>query len=108
MRSYSGSKEWRATEWIAGTIMRAACERSKGGGCRSPRKEGGRRLPFTAGLARIFASALEKASVAIESNEASRSRNGAMPDEDGLLCYILFFSSRGYRIKFQEWYCGME
>ena len=48
--------------------MRAACERSKGGGCSSPRKEGGRRLPFTAGLAGFFASS-EKASVAIESNE---------------------------------------
>ncbi|MDN3723925.1 hypothetical protein QRD02_05990 [Aequorivita sp. SDUM287046] len=68
-RSYSGSKEWRATKWIAGTIMRAACERSKGGGCISPRNEGGRRLPFTAGLARFFASALGKARVAIERNE---------------------------------------
>lgn len=57
-------------EWSAGTIKRAACERSKGGGCISPRKEGGRRLPFTAGLARIFASVLGKASVAIECNEA--------------------------------------
>lgn len=57
-------------EWSAGTIKRAACERSKGGGCRSPRKEGGRRLPFTAGLARFFASAAEKASVAFERNEA--------------------------------------
>jgi len=55
-RSYSGSKEWRVTEWSAGTIMRAACERSKGGGCSSPNNEGGRRLPFTAGLARFFAS----------------------------------------------------
>ena len=49
--------------------MRAACERSKGGGCRSPRKEGGRRLPFTAGLARFFALALGKEMVAIERNE---------------------------------------
>jgi len=70
--------------------MRAACERSKGGGCRSPRKEGGRRLPFTAGLARIFASALGKVRVATESNKTSRSRNGAMLEEDELLCYILF------------------
>ncbi len=69
-RSYSGSTEWRATEWSAGTIMRAACERSKGGGCRSPKDEGGRRLPFTAGLARFFALAWEKARVAIERNEA--------------------------------------
>ena len=69
-RSYSGSKEWRVTEWSAGTIMRAACERSKGGGCSSPKNEGGRRLPFTAGLARFFASALEKTSVAFERNEA--------------------------------------
>ena len=78
-RSYSGSKEWRATEWIAGTIMRAACERSKGGGCSSPRQEGGRHLPFTAGLARFFAWTVAKARVADERNGKSRCRNGAMP-----------------------------
>jgi len=50
--------------------MRAASERSKGGGCSSPKNEGGRRLPFTAGLARFFASGLEKTRVAIERNEA--------------------------------------
>lgn len=49
--------------------MRAACERSKGGGCRSPKNEGGRRLRFTAGLAGLFASALGKARVAFERNE---------------------------------------
>ena len=49
--------------------MRAASERSKGGGCRSPKNEGGRRLRFTAGLAGFFASAEEKTSVAFERNE---------------------------------------
>ncbi|MBR08962.1 MAG: hypothetical protein CMP48_14935 [Rickettsiales bacterium] len=31
--------------------LRAVCEWSKGGGCKSLKNEGGRRLPFTAGLA---------------------------------------------------------
>ncbi|MAN04604.1 MAG: hypothetical protein CMI35_16080, partial [Owenweeksia sp.] len=47
----------------------AACERSKGGGCKSPKNEGGRRLPFTAGLACFFASGSAKARVATERNE---------------------------------------
>jgi len=38
-------------ERIAGTMLRAACERSKGAGCIRTRDEGGRLLPFTAGLA---------------------------------------------------------
>ena len=33
---------------------RAACEWSEGGGCISPKYEGGRRQRFTAGLARFF------------------------------------------------------
>jgi len=53
----------------AGKPRRAACERSKGAGCKRTRVEGGRQLPFTAGLARFFASALGKTRVAIERNE---------------------------------------
>ena len=49
--------------------MRAACERSKGGGCKSPKNEGGRRLPFTAGLACFFAFGSAKARVATERND---------------------------------------
>ena len=49
--------------------MRAACEWSKGGGCKSPKNEGGRQLPFTAGLACFFALGSGKARVAIERNE---------------------------------------
>jgi len=62
--------------------MRAACERSKGGGCRSPKNEGGRRLRFTAGLARFFASELAKARVAIEPFDSSgqASRNKPEPE----------------------------
>ena len=60
--------------------MRAACERSKGAGCKRTRVEGGRQLPFTAGLARFFASVLGKTRVATECSEMCRSRNGAMLD----------------------------
>jgi len=48
--------------------VRADCEWSKGGGCISLKNEGGRQLPFTAGLARFFAWD-GKASVALERNE---------------------------------------
>lgn len=42
------------------------CEWSKGGACKSPKDEGGRQLPITAGLPRFFALGLGKARVAIE------------------------------------------
>ena len=57
------------TEWSFVAVGRAACERSKGGGCKCPKNEGCRRLPFTAGLACFFAFGMAKASVANERNE---------------------------------------
>ena len=64
-------------ERIAGTILRAACERSKGAGSIRTRDEGGRQQPFTAGLARFFASVWERQGWRLRETERLEGRNGA-------------------------------